>query len=103
MYLEDLLEEGAAGGEDDFVRGETLAVAREGDVHQTFLLPEAFEARRDVAQEAVPLEAYLTRHRARCNAEKATRDVSLRDTMGRLSAVGKSWRKSPRALYRLYR
>ena len=57
--LEDSLEEGGAGSEDDPVGLELLLSAHQGDINEVSVLPEVPEGAADVGLEVVPPEAEL--------------------------------------------
>lgn len=66
-HFEEVLEEGAARGQDHLVRLQPLSLAGDRDVGEVLVVAERLELGRDVRLEVVPAQAelLLVRHRRR--------------------------------------
>ena len=56
VLLQDLLEEGGAGGDDDLVRLHLLVLACQGHVVEIWIIFEVSESVSDVLVEIIPLQ-----------------------------------------------
>lgn len=61
-YLKDFLKKRTASRKNDFMCSQTLSITSQRNIHKSLLFPKALEARGNIVQKAVPLEAYLICH-----------------------------------------